>query len=69
MRRASYREGVRWIAVNDEAGMGDTMDEVEVYVTVAMLADIFGVDTVRVATDVLNERAKIDKVLRSNKRA
>jgi len=58
MKRASYRDSVRWIAGNDNAGNGDDHTEVSEYITTALIADIFGTDVDRVATDVMRERAK-----------
>lgn len=55
MKRASYREGVEWIARNDEpeemsaevmAGM----------VSVSLLADLFGKEAVEVASAVIRFR-------------
>jgi len=60
MKRASYREGVAWIAMNDNAGNHDNVGEVEGYISTAMLADLFGVDCGRVARDVMRVRSKED---------
>lgn len=48
MRRASYRDGVAWIAANDEPGEA----------TSRMLADLCGVDPDRVDRDVERYRRK-----------
>jgi len=57
MKRASYREATRWIALNDSPG--DSDDDVESLITVLLVADIFGVSTERVARDVLRVRRKM----------
>jgi hypothetical protein len=64
MKRASYREGVRWIAANDNAGQDrpgddDVEDIVSGYVSTLMLADLFDVEPERVARDVMRERRKM----------
>lgn len=61
MKRASYREAVRWIADNDEDGGSAEVQDVAIYVTVMLIADIFGVDNTKVAADVLRERAKRER--------
>lgn len=55
MKRASYRHGVEHIALNDDP---TEMDEeiVGSCMTVGLLADLFGVDTARVARDVVRFR-------------
>lgn len=60
MRRASYREGVAWIAMNDDAGSNDALEEsaVQGYISTVLLADLFGVGTDRVARDVVRYRTK-----------
>lgn len=56
MKRASYREAVRWIAVNDNAGNGDSLYEIEAYVTTLLVADIFDADPVRMAKEIMRIR-------------
>lgn len=56
-KRASFREGIRWIAFNDEPTITD-VDEISALVTVALLADLFGKDAGHVAVHVARERAK-----------
>ena len=58
MKRASYREAVQWIAFNDNAGNGDTQEEVAMYITVLLIADIFDVEPDKVASDVCKVREK-----------
>lgn len=59
MKRPSYRVAVQWIADNDGAGDDERLDVeyVSEMVTVALVADLFGVDTARVAQDVVKQRA------------
>lgn len=55
MKRASYRHAVEWIAYNDD----DACMEEEIVreqVTVLLVADLFGVDSERVARDVMRKR-------------
>jgi len=58
MKRASYREAVAWIALEDDAGSEDALDPevVDGYVTTKLVADLFGVDSERVAADVVRYR-------------
>lgn len=37
-------EGIMWIAMHDNAGNGDSAEEVAEYVTTSMLADMFNKD-------------------------
>lgn len=55
MKRASYREAVRWIAVNDEPTDTDS-DSIAGYISTLLIADIFDVEPSKVANDVLRER-------------
>jgi hypothetical protein len=64
MKRASYRDGIFWIAANDDTEWVDHDPEVgggAPSVTACLLADLFGVDTERVRADVIKQRAKIDR--------
>jgi hypothetical protein len=56
VKRASYQDAVDWIALYDNVGNGDSLDEVEDYVSTRLVAHIFGVDAVRVARDVMRKR-------------
>lgn len=60
MKRASYRHGVAIIALNDEAGGDEALDEsiVRTYISVGLLADLFDVPVERVARDVVRYRKK-----------
>lgn len=56
LKRASYREAVEWIALNDEPSNPD----VEELLSVALIADIFGATTERVAADIIRYREQND---------
>lgn len=60
MKRPSYHEACHWIAVNDNAGNDDSLEEVTEYITVAMLADIWGMETEKVGRDVWGTRKRIE---------
>jgi hypothetical protein len=62
-KRASYREGVAWIALNDDPGSADSRDleTVSGYISTCLLADLFGVDRWQVAEDIINFRYKESK--------
>jgi hypothetical protein len=60
MKRPSYHDACYWIAVNDNPGNGDGLEEVTGYITVAMLADIWGLDTEKVGRDVYGTRKRIE---------
>jgi len=55
MKRASYREGVAWIATNDEPEESDP-EIVQGFISTLLLADLFGVPEEKVAADVLKAR-------------
>ncbi len=61
MKRASYREAVAWIAENDEdASWSETseIDGISTYISTLLVADLFGVEATRVATDIARYRRK-----------
>jgi hypothetical protein len=58
MKRASYRAGIEWIAINDEPECDDP-EEVAYQVSSLLLADLFGVDPERVGRDIIRKREKI----------
>lgn len=60
MKRASYREAVQWIAVNDEPTDRDPED-IAYYISTVLISDIFGVTPERVARDVVRARERMDK--------
>ncbi len=56
-KRASYREGVRWIAENDEPD-GLNADVVAWNISTLLLADLFEKDPLVVATDIVRFRER-----------
>ena len=60
MKRPSYHEACCWIAINDNAGNDDSLQEVTDYITVAMLADIWGLETEKVGREVWGTRKRIE---------
>lgn len=63
MKRASYREAVAWIALNDGNGDVDRLDARDIVgmISIALIADIFDVPQIKVATDVVLYRANVDQ--------
>ncbi len=61
MRRPRYRDGVQWIADNDEGGNMDP-ESVAGQISTLLLADLFGVEPERVAKDVVKARAREETV-------
>lgn len=57
MKRASYRQAVEWIALNDNTGGGERADEIASYVSTLLVADLFGVEPEKVGKDI--ERARV----------
>lgn len=60
MKRASYREAVEYIALNDNSGSDDALDVIEVasMISVDLIAFIFRIDLNKVAQDVIKVRLK-----------
>lgn len=58
-KRASYREGVDWIARNDNAGNGDDVDAIASYISTALLADLFGKNDYEAACDIMKARERV----------
>lgn len=54
-RRPSYKKAVEWVALNDDSAELDA-EAIEHSVSVAFIADIWGVPARRVARDVLKVR-------------
>lgn len=50
--RPTYRAAVEWIATNDSPGDAEFEEALRGYLTVALVADLFGVSCERVAKDV-----------------
>jgi hypothetical protein len=61
MKRASYRDAIDWIAQMDSAGDdgADDPQTVSELVSAAMIAELFGVDPIKVGTDVVRRRAAL----------
>lgn len=57
LKRASYRAGVEWIAMNDEPTERDP-ELVKGVISVCLLADLFGCEAAVVAQDVVRYREK-----------
>ena len=49
---------VDWIAANDNAGNGDSVEEIQDYMTVMLVADVFGKAVENVALKVAEARVK-----------
>lgn len=58
MKRPSYKAAVAWLALNDGAGDDDACDPemVSGLTTVILVADLFGVESSKVARDVVKFR-------------
>ena len=63
MKRASYKEAIAWVALNDSAGDDDALlpDQVKHLITAALVADIFEVDQDKVGEDIVKYRKRVDK--------
>ena len=55
-KRATYREAVQWIALNDAPGDDGDVKEVQGYISTLLVADLFGADPYKVAIDVVRTR-------------
>jgi hypothetical protein len=62
-KRASFREGVKWIAFNDEPSERDE-SVISEMISVALLVDLFGKSTEHVARHVLRERTRNERIER-----
>jgi len=56
MIRPKYSAAIEWIAQNDSAGDDDPLDILSGLISVLLVSDLFGVDPMRVATDVYSLR-------------
>ena len=67
MKRASYREAIRWIAEMDSPGDDGALDPetASSLVSSVLVADIFGVPSERVGKDVVAVRKRLEKEDRS----
>ena len=57
MKKPTYSNAIYWIAFNDEPTLM-RIREVSEQVSVALIADLFEVEAVRVATDIVNLRTE-----------
>jgi hypothetical protein len=57
VKRASYREAVEWIALNDEP-TGGVLEDVAGYISTLLIADLFGKDPQDVAAAIIRVRVK-----------
>ena len=66
MKRASYREAIAWIAMNDSCINEGHDDPVTVSELVSshLIADIFNVPFIKVGEDVVKYRAKQDELFK-----
>jgi hypothetical protein len=58
VKRASYRDGIAWIALNDNAGSDDGVEDIAGYISTCLLADLFEKNTADVAKAILRYRQK-----------
>lgn len=63
MSKKGYRFGVAWIAENDNPGDNEGVDQVAGYVSVLLLADLFGKEPERVAQDIVRYRRESQTTL------
>jgi hypothetical protein len=56
-KNASYRDGIEWIAFNDEPG-SDDVEEISDFISTCLLADLFGKPRTETAADILRYRKK-----------
>lgn len=59
MKRASYWAAVAWIADNDNPGDDEPIDAIAGYMTTLLVADLFGIEADKVATDIWAQRQKL----------
>lgn len=59
--RGGYREAVTWIALNDNAGNGDAIDDIAGYISTCLVADLFRKEPYIVACAIMRERQRIER--------
>lgn len=59
MKRPSYHEATYYIAANDNYGNGDELEQIAQYVSVVLVAELWGLDVMKVARDVSGTRGRI----------
>ena len=57
-RELLYREAIEWIAINDEPGGSAEFADIKSYISVVLVADVFGKRASQVARQVLALRAE-----------
>lgn len=55
-KKPTYRDAVRWIALNDNPGGDEDAAAVSGYISTLLIADLFGVEPRSVAIDVVRTR-------------
>lgn len=55
--RASYTAAMHWVAHNDDDSVMDE-EQISEQVTVLLVADLFKLDAIKVARDIIKERQK-----------
>lgn len=53
---ATLLEACHWIALNDNAGGGDSVEDIAGYITTGMVSDLFGSTMAKVALEVARIR-------------
>lgn len=63
MKRASYRDAIDWVAQNDSAAddKADDPQTVSELVSSQLVADVFGVESIRVGRDVVRRRKQLEQ--------
>lgn len=54
--RPTFRSAVEWVALNDNSGNGDSEDVIASYISVALVADLYGSQIEYVAKRVAGYR-------------
>ena len=66
MKRASYREAVEWLSLNDDVSWltdqaGRIDGEPTLSIPAALAADLFGVSAAKLAEDITRSRARLER--------
>lgn len=62
MKRASYRQAIQWIAINDSAGDELTEDDCGSLVSAVMVADLFDVPLCEVGAAIYKARCRASEI-------
>ncbi len=57
MIKPTYKSAIEWVAFNDDVEQTD-VDVISEQMTVVFISDIFGVDTSKIARDILELRCR-----------